>query len=418
MSPTAPPPPSGEGSDPYLLALLRRRIALQGPIPFAEFMQVALYEPGHGYYARPEDPVGRWEGSDYYTAPTRHPAFGLLLGRQVAECLGHLGGGPLEIAEIGPGNGALFLSVLRELRRLGAGCPGDLRGTLVEGNPARASAQRRLLEESGVDHGIRWISPAEWECSPARLRGCVLANEVLDAMPVHRLVFREGSFREIRVDWKDGLVEVPGPVSQPGLLRELERQGFSPRDGQEVEVSLEAIRWIRRLGEKLERGYGIVVDYGHTAPEIYSPRHHRGTLMAYHRHRASEEYLARVGLQDLTAHLNFTSILDAAREAGLATGGPITQARFLLALGVLECLAGPSERFDWNEYRDRKALQDLFLPGGMGESHQVLVAGTPGVEMNLTGLRPPELWSAPAGDETGKGPSRREKKDGAGSPRR
>jgi len=399
MNPPAGPFARGEGSDPLLLEILRRRIAERGPIPFSEFMEAALYLPGRGYYARPEDPVGRHDESDYYTAPSRHPAFGLLLGRQVAECLRNLGGGPWEVVEAGPGSGALFVAVLQELRRLGIGRPGDLRGTLVEANSLRAEAQRRRLEEAGFDRGIRWISPAEWEDSPGRLRGCILANEVLDAMPVHRLVFREGDLREIYVDWKDGLVEVTGAISRPEIRRELDRQGFSPREGQEIEVGLEAIRWIRRVGGKLERGYAILADYGYPAPEIYSPRHHRGTLLAYHRHGTSEEYLERVGFQDLTAHVNFTSVLDAARESGLVARGPVSQGRFLLALGALECLGKPEERFNLDEYRDRKALQDLFLPGGLGESHRVLVLGTPDMGMDLVGLRPPELWPVPAPED-------------------
>jgi SAM-dependent MidA family methyltransferase len=418
MSPPAGPPTRGEGSDPLLLDVLRRRISERGPIPFSEFMEAALYLPGGGYYARPEDPVGRHEASDYYTAPSRHPAFGLLLGRQVAECLRHLGGGPAEVVEAGPGSGALFVSVLQELRKLGVGWPGNLRGTLVEANPGRAEAQRRRLEEAGFDRGIRWISPAEWENSPQRFRGCILANEVLDAMPVHRLVFQAGELREIYVDWKDGLVEVTGPISRSEIRRELDRQGFSPREGQEIEVGLEAIRWIRRVGGRLERGYAILADYGYPAPELFSPRHHRGTLLAYHRHGTSEEYLERVGFQDLTAHVNFTSVLDAARDSGLVARGPVSQGRFLLALGVLDCIWKPGSVFSLDEYRDRKALQDLFLPGGLGESHQVLILGTPELEMSLVGLRPPELWTAPAPEDPEEaGPLRRKGRNGAGSPR-
>jgi len=405
MSPSVEPPIPGEGSDPLLLETLRRRISEQGPLPFCEFMQIALYHPGHGYYARTEDPVGRHEGTDYYTAPSRHPAFGFLLGRQVAECLDRVGAGPVEIVEVGPGSGDLFVSVLRELREIRGGWPGNLRGTLVEGNPGRAESQRRRLEESGFKEGIRWVSPRDWEDSPDRFRGVVLANEVLDAMPVHRIVFQEGEYREIRVDWKNGLLEVQGPVSDAGILHELKRLRFSPREGQEVEVGLQSVRWIRRLSSRLENGYAILADYGYPAPEIYSPRHHRGTLLAYHRHRTCEEYLARVGFQDLSAHVNFTSVMEAAREAGLWAAGPVSQGRFLMALGVLDRLGTPGDRFSWDEYRNRKALQDLFLPGGLGESHQILVLGTPGLEMDLTGLRSPERWSAPS-DAEGAGPAR------------
>jgi SAM-dependent MidA family methyltransferase len=386
---------AGGESDPFLLELLRERIARQGPLPFPEFMQIALYQEGRGYYARPEDPVGRDGDRDYYTAPSRHPGFGLLLGRQVAECLGKIGGERLELVEAGPGSGDLIVSVLEALRKSRDGRPRELQGTLVEPNPARAAAQRRRLAEAGWERGLRWLAPVAWEDSPEPIHGCVLANEVLDAMPVHRLVFRGGELREIYVDWKDSLVEVQGPVSSPEIPALLGRQGFAPREGQEVEVGLEALRWIRRVGKKLERGYLILADYGHAAPEIHSPRHQRGTLMAYHRHRASEEYLIRVGRQDLTAHVNFTSVLEAAAEAGLTASTIVSQGRFLLALGALDLMPDPAGSFDWREYGNRKAFQELFVPGGMGESHKILVLASRGLDLDLIGLRPPEHWSIP-----------------------
>jgi SAM-dependent MidA family methyltransferase len=279
----------------------------------------------------------------------------------------------------------------------------------VEANPSRAEAQRRRLAEAGLEQGVQWRSPAEWEDSAEPFQGCVLANEILDAMPVHRIVFRGNAVREILVDWQDGLVEITGPVSRPEILEELERHGFKPREEQEVEVGLASLRWIRRLGARLKRGYALLLDYGHTVPELYSPRHQRGTLMAYHQHRANEDYLKRVGFQDLTAHVNFSSIAAAAREAGLTSGGPVGQARFLLALGALDFLGKPGDRFDLEEFLDRKAIQDLFAPRGLGGSHQVLVLGTSGMEMDLTGLRTPERWTPPAPvDSEADGPRRGE----------
>jgi SAM-dependent MidA family methyltransferase len=388
-------PPAGTSGVPELLDALRRRIGERGPLPFSEFMRMALYHPRWGYYMRPVNPVGRTEDSDYYTAPSRHPAFGTLLGRQLAECLDRVGRGTSEVVEVGPGSGELLLAALGELGRLRPGA--DLpRATLVEGNRDRAASQRKLFEKAGFGRTARWLSPAEWERSAGPFRGCVLANEILDAMPVHRLVCLDGRLHEIHVGWENRPVEILGPLSTPRLKAELDRLECLPREGQELEVSLEAIDWVRSVASKVERGYILLMDYGHRAPEIFSPRHQRGTLLAYHRHRASEDYLDRMGLQDLTAHVNFSSIRAAAAEAGCTAKGPVSQGRFLMALGILDTLRPPSEEFDWEELRERQAVQDLFLARGMGESHQILIIASEGMGLDLAGLAPPEQWRAPA----------------------
>lgn len=391
-------PEAPETSDPRLLDEIRDRIRHRGPIPFAEFMGLALYHAYGGYYAVSRDPVGWRDGADYYTAPSRHSVFGAVLARQVAECLGAVGDGPLDLVEFGPGSGALAQSLLRGLS---VATPGhaSLRCTLVEPNPHRAEIQRRRLSEAGLAENVRWMDLPAWEGSSERLRGCLIANEVLDALPVHRLVFQEGRFLEIHVDWKEGLVETLRPISSPALLAELHRHAFSPREGQEVEICLEAIRWIRRVAARLGRGYVLLFDYGHLAQEMYAPRHQRGTLLAYHRHRINEDFLERVGRQDLTAHVNFSSLIQAAREVGWVSCGLVPQGRFLLALGILDRLRPASTDFRWEEYRERKAIEDLFLPAGMGESHQVLILATPGLERNLACLRPPEEWETPGEEE-------------------
>jgi len=388
-------PEAPETSDPRLLHEIRDRIRHRGPIPFAEFMGLALYHPEGGYYAASYDPVGWRDGADYYTAPSRHPVFGAVLARQVAECLAAVGEGPLDLVEFGPGSGALAHSLLRGLSVPASGHLADLRCTLVEPNPHRVEVQRRRLSEAGLAEKVRWMDLSAWEASSERLRGCLIANEVLDALPVHRLVFQEGGFWEIHVDWKEGLVETLCPISSPALQAELQRHAFGPREGQEIEICLEAIRWIRRVASRLGRGYVFLFDYGHLAPEMYAPRHQRGTLLAYHRHRINEDYLERVGRQDLTAHVNFSSVIEAAREAGLVSCGLVPQGRFLLALGILDRLRPAATEFRWEKYRERKAIEDLFLPAGMGESHQVLILATPGLERNLGCLRPPEQWETP-----------------------
>ena len=391
--PTLPAP--GEGSEPQLLEEIRQRIVRDGPLTFADFMELALYHAQWGYYSRAEDPIGRSEDRDFYTAPMRHPAFGELLGRQVAQCLENIGGGERQWVEFGPGGGQLAVSLMKELRGRGLGPATGVRCTLIESNPHRRAMQEDLLRSQGMLDGARWLTPSEWSESGELVRGCIIANEVLDALPVHRLVYRDGDFLEIRVGWEEGPVEVVGPVTCAQLLHQARADCPAPREGQELEVGMEALRWIRRLASRLDRGYALLMDYGYLAPEIYSPRHHRGTLMAYHRHSAGERYLDRIGRQDLTAHVNFSSILEAACRCGMSARGPVAQGRFLLALGALDWFAGTEEGLTFAAHQDRKALQDLFLPSGMGETHQVVVLATAGCEMDLKGLEPAERWESP-----------------------
>jgi len=396
MIPLSTLPVSGEGSEPHLLEEIRRRILRDGPLTFAAFMEMALYHEQWGYYSRVEDPIGRSAGSDFYTAPMRHPAFGALLGRQVAQCLDFTGGGERQWVEFGPGSGHLAASISKELSRRGLGPGAGVRCTLVESNPRRRAMQEDLLQSQGLLEGVRWLTPRQWSESGEAVRGCVITNEVLDALPIHRLVYRDGNFWEIRVGWKEGPVEVITPLTGDPLSEQARRDCPAPREGQEVEVGWEAHRWIRHLASRLERGYAILMDYGYLAPELYSPRHHRGTLLAYYRHAVGERYLERIGRQDLTSHVNFSSILEVAGRCGLKARGPVAQGRFLLALGVLDWIAGSEEDPTVASHQNRKAVQDLFLPSGMGESHQALVLATPGCDLDLKGLEPVERWESPA----------------------
>jgi SAM-dependent MidA family methyltransferase len=395
MIPSLPLHRRAEGSDPHLLEEIRLRIRNHGPLSFAEFMEAALYHPRWGYYSRVDDPIGAEEGRDYYTAPSRHPAFGALLGKQVAECLEGLRGSARHWIEIGPGGGDLAASLLEELTRRGLGSASGVSTTLVELSPHRRLAQQRRLASRGFEQAVQWATPGEWTEGDGKIRGCLIANEVLDAMPVHRLVFRGGQFHEILVDWDEAPIEVLSPAGEE-LAALARRQCPRPEEGHHLEVGRAAREWVDRVTARLECGYVFFFDYGFLAPEIESPRRRSGTLMAYHRHLANEEYLSRIGRQDLTAHVDFGMILEVAASHGLWARGPIAQGRFLLALGALDCLADSVEDTSFEKYRDRKALQSLFLPSGMGESHQVVVLGTPGLEPDLTGLRPPVRWPLPA----------------------
>jgi SAM-dependent MidA family methyltransferase len=376
-------------------------IAARGPIPFARFMELCLYHPNLGYYTRG---IGGGGGRDYLTSSGIHQAFGALLARQVEE-MWRRGGrpDPYHFVEFGPGEGRFAADFLREAKRSPA-FAAALRYVLVEPSPALQERQRaRLKGRTSIP--ISWSDEAGLD-GRAQFTGCLFANEVLDAFPVHRVVGTPEGPREIHVAVRDGeLLETPLPLSGPALERFLAESAIVLAPGQEADINLAAPCWIAWAVGLLKRGYLVVVDYGHEAEELYAPERRRGTLLAYHHHRTNENFLARPGEQDLTAHLDFTALRRAAEARGARCLGLTTQARFLLALGALEFLPDPSAA-DGGEgrdgvdlvdaIRDREALKELVLPGRMGDKFSVLVLGVGDIPRDLAGLSRP--WAR--GEET------------------
>jgi SAM-dependent MidA family methyltransferase len=184
--------------------------------------------------------------------------------------------------------------------------------TLVEASASRRAQAEAVMQEVG--EGFRVLAGI-----PSPVTGCIFSNELLDALPVHRVVQRAEGLREIYVSERDGaLIEEEGDVSSPAIEGYLSRYGIPPAEGQLAEVHLAAVAWTEQAATALERGYLLTIDYGHRAPELYA--HQRGTVLAYRRHRAHEEWLAWPGVQDLTAHVNFTALEERGRELGVGSG--------------------------------------------------------------------------------------------------
>jgi SAM-dependent MidA family methyltransferase len=203
-----------------------------------------------------------------------------------------------------------------------------------------------------------------------------LSNELLDAMPVHRVKRENGDLREIYVAvGNDGFCEQAGPLSSSKLAQYFEEEGVVLREEQYAEVCLEAGAWIEDAGRKLKRGFVLTIDYGHEARELYDERHMRGTLLAYERHRASEDYFRAPGQQDLTAHVNFTAVDLGGQRAGLVRTGFSSQTNFLLALARSSNFEDlQSDSMDQNQQaRARLLFKTLIHPEGMGETFQVLI---------------------------------------------
>jgi SAM-dependent MidA family methyltransferase len=300
------------GDEPELVERLRAEIAATGPITFARFMQRALYEPALGYYTTSRAGPGR--SGDFLTAPATHPIFGWALSRQLDELWKLLGEpDPFVVREHGAGSGALAAAILEGLRR--------------DDSPL-ADAIRYETVEVGDDH------------SAGPVVGAVIANELLDALPVHRVVSRDGTLRELYVDWSgDRFLEREGDVSTPRLEERLRDEGVTLAPNQHAEISLALDEWIARAAAELDRGMLLLIDYGYPAAELYSAGRAGGTLLAYVRHRAHDDVLRNVGRQDLTAHVDVSAVERAAERAGLQRIGVTTQAEFLVALGIGELLS-------------------------------------------------------------------------------
>ena len=307
---------------------IRRRIARHGPITFAEYMARALYGPG-GYYTR------NAAGGDYYTSPQVHPAFGALLAVQLFRCWELLDRpDPFFVIEPGAGDGLLGRDIANAAGHLPEGFGGSLRYIAVDRRPGGREARDPTFAKIAGDA----LRP------PFRsATGCIVSNELLDALPVHRVCMDRGALREICVgiesDVADGyegqLVEVVSDPSTPDLERRLSAIGVNLSAEQTAEICLLLDAWAASVASSLDRGFVLTIDYGRSAPDLYDPvQRPHGTLVTYRSHRQTDAPLVDPGRQDITAQVDFTSLRLAGERAGLTTVGSLPQGRFLNRLGL------------------------------------------------------------------------------------
>ena len=322
-----------------LLVLIRDEIRRDGPITFARFMESALYAPELGYYTSQATPVGR--GGDFLTAPETHPIFGASIARHVTATWEALGN-PVEFAvrEYGAGSGSLALALLAALRADEPELAASMRYEAVEISPRRREEQHaRPTDRAPAAPTMTSLSPDEARSARPTPAGFVLANEFLDAFPVHVVEGSREGLREAFVD-VDGpdLVERLGPLSAPELGRRLTNEGVELAPGQRAEIAVGLDTWVGEVAAWLRSGVIVVIDYGDRAEHLYGDRRPGGTLMAYAGHQALDEPLRAVGRQDLTAHVDFTAVESAAHRAGFTTLAFTTQASYLAGLGLEELL--------------------------------------------------------------------------------
>jgi SAM-dependent MidA family methyltransferase len=381
-------------------------------------MDLALYDAEAGYYARAPQRSGR--AGDFFTSVDVGSMFGELLERQIAEMAAILAESPaapaapaargargaretttrragpgatsstgdagavFDLVEAGAGNGRLAADILRAARRRHPSVYGRTHLHLVEASAEARTAHRETLAEVAVR--LRSSSDA----MPDRFEGVLVANELLDAFPVHQVVMREDGLREVYVDADrrgsfagpagDRFVLVEGPPSTPALREHLARLHVALEPGWRVEINLRAVDWIRDVARRLVRGFIILIDYGHDARDLYSASHSAGTLTTYSTHRAegpdsrgrTPAWLLRPGEQDITAHVDFTSVREAAEAEGLATIAFLDQTYFVMGLLDSEDLANGAGQA---HLQKSLALKTLLMPGGLGSTHKVLLLG-------------------------------------------
>lgn len=377
--PSAPslpePTPEEQAISDDLTALIRAQIdRTDGAISFARFMELALYAPQLGYYSAGQHKFGAV--GDFVTAPELGPVFAQCLARQCAQIQALLQ--TADILEVGAGSGALAADLLPELERLGK-LPGNYL-ILDISNSLRARQEQTLADKAPhLLKRVRWID----RLPRAGWRGIVLGNELLDAMPVERFRIHNEAIHSLLVGWeKNHFVwrERPAPfaVIERAVSLQQEHDYVS-------EIGFAAEGWIRSVADILHQGVILLIDYGFPRHEFYHPERRAGTLMCHYRHHAHSDPLVRVGLQDITAHIDFTAIATAGIESGLELLGYNSQAMFLLGCGLDEIAMG----IDHNDARAHlqftNAIKKLTLPHEMGELFKVIALGR-GIHTPLRGF--------------------------------
>lgn len=366
---------------------LRSKIELEiearGPIPFSRYMELCLYDPELGYYARPQEKFGK--AGDFYTSSDVHAVFGRLLARQFEEMWRALGlPNQMDLVELGPGRGLFAQDVLAWSRKKFPDFYRALRYVLCEQSSALQARLSRTLSPE-IDAG-KVVIPGDSQGLGNSVRGAgiVFANEFFDALPVEVM----STLGALRVAASGGRFIEEWATASPYELEFLDRYSVHPENGERVEATLAGLRVMAEIAGALQRGFLVAIDYGYAREELLAGRH-RGTVMTYRRHTAGTNPYQAPGEQDITAHVNFTALAASARANGMSVEKLRTQSQFLMGIGEMNEFADAFEECRVPQERAKVALQlkHLVTPMGMGETFQVLV-GSKGVQaMGLSGLK-------------------------------
>jgi SAM-dependent MidA family methyltransferase len=358
-----------------LSEIIKQKIYENGPISFCEFMEMALYYPQLGYYTSARGKIG-WQG-DYYTAPYITTLFGQMVAKQLEEMWKMLGRGKFTIVEYGAGTGCLCSGILSQLKK-NTEFYEQLNYCIIEKSDAMCQEEQTILKEKVSWHkSIQEISP---------VTGCILSNELIDNFAIHQVIMKD-ELMEVYVDFNNDFFEVLKPASGEvkNYLQELKiclNQNFR------TEINLQAIDWIKEIGEALKKGFVLTIDYGFPSKELYSGNRSNGTVLCYYRHTINDCPYRNIGDQDITAHVNFSALYHWGLKNKLEYAGFTNQSYFLLTLGLTDHIRTMEQTAkDDSLTTNQKALLINTLLMDMGTMLKVLIQHKNLPKPILTGLR-------------------------------
>lgn len=358
---------------PELIAAISSEIIKAGPIPFVRFMELALYHPQYGYYMRQPNGADHerigWSG-DFYTSADVHPILGRAIAaqaRQMDEILGFPT--PFTIVEMGAGKGLFARDCLTAIYAEQDDLASRVRYVLIERSPAMRELQGQNLDPWLNKPGlVTWVEGLDG-LAPQSVIGLFFSNELIDAFPVHRVQVKTGRTEELYVDYREGhFVDCLRPLSSAALIHYLQHLNATWPEGYRTEVNLLAMDWMEQVARRMDRGFVMTIDYGHTAQDLYRPERRDGTFLCYFQQQTNEDPFLRVGEQDMTAHVDFSSLASVGEAQGLHVTGFTNQMSFLMGLGVEEMIG--TLELESPEFR---AAIHLLKPDGMGSTFKVLV---------------------------------------------
>ena len=358
---------------PELIAAITSEIIRHGPIPFVRFMDLALYHPQYGYYMRQpasadKERIG-WSG-DFYTSSDVCPVLGRALAaqaRQMDELLG--GPTPFTIVEMGAGKGLFAKDCLAAIQEEQDDFASRVRYVLIERSPVMRELQRRNLASWLSRPGlVTWVEGLDG-LAPQSVTGLFFSNELVDAFPVHRIQVNTGQTEEVYVDYRDGgFVSCLKPLSTAPLAQYLVQLNTTWPEGYRTEVNLHALSWMEQVAQRMDRGFVVTIDYGHTEQDLYGVERKEGTFLCYFQQQTNEDPFIRVGEQDMTAHVDFSGLATVGETQGLHVTGFTNQMSFLMGLGIEEMIGSLEP-----ESPEFYAAIHLLKPDGMGSTFKVLV---------------------------------------------